>query len=242
VDKTHRGVENYDEEYRALSALSALYREGWTKEHLFMDEGFNEPDMLRFLITLIDHAPGRPVLQFNRIDFRLPWIRRNFRRARVIHIYRHPRDQWCSSLLEHASSVPIDCTMEAFWPYDGFYLRRWAEDLKYHFPFLDERSVRHPYELFYYLWKLSYLFGASYADSSVRFENLIEAPAAALSSVFELLEIDTAHVANAEQRIVKPQIGKWRSYADHQWFFDIETRCETVLRDFWSSKDPTGPS
>ena len=236
VDKTHQKVENYDKEYQGLNRLTEFYHEDWIREHLYMDEGFYEPDMLHFITTLIEHAPGRPVLQFNRLDFRLPWIRRNFPNAKIVHIYRHPRDQWCSSLLGHISSFPSDGGMEQFREYDGFYLRMWAEDLKYHFPFLDERSVGHPYALFYYLWKLSFLFGKTYADFSVCFENLIETPVATLSSVFEMLTIDVAHVSTVEKLIVKPQIGKWKSYADNHWFSTIESRCETVLHEFWGPK------
>jgi hypothetical protein len=40
------------------------------------------------------------VLQFNEIDLRLPWFRAHFPTARILHLYRHPREQWCSSLFD----------------------------------------------------------------------------------------------------------------------------------------------
>jgi hypothetical protein len=46
------------------------------------------------------------VLQFNRIDFRLPWFRHHFPAATILHLARHPRDQWCSCLLDPARFPP----------------------------------------------------------------------------------------------------------------------------------------
>ena len=126
--------------------------------------------------------------------------------------------------------------MEQFVPYDGFYLRMWAQDLKYRFPFLDEDLVRHPYELFYYLWKLSFLFGKTYADFSVCFENLIENSSETLIPLFEKLNIDINHVASVEKLIVKPRVGKWKKYAEDSWFSQIESCCEDVIRDFLLSQ------
>src|SRR6185295_9584612 len=113
--------------------------------------------MKRYVEILIERARGRPVLQFNRVDFRLPWLRKTFPGAKILHLYRHPRDQWCSTLMD-PSAFPKERTIADFAAHDHFYLRNWARDLKYHFPFLDEQHLDHPYEMFYYVWKLSYLF------------------------------------------------------------------------------------
>jgi hypothetical protein len=149
----------------AASPDRKYYREDWVDHELFMDHSSLNYEMFRFIQLLVERAPGRAVLQFNRVDFRLPWLRYNFPEATIVHLYRHPRDQWCSSLLE--SRFPLEGDVRSFEPYDGFYLRRWASDLKYRFPFLDERRVSHPYELFYAIWKLSYLFGRVYARTSL---------------------------------------------------------------------------
>src|SRR5262249_20225535 len=98
TDPTHRQVEDYWLEYEGLSALGQFYQERWIDHDLFMDADDWNPAMKSYVEMLIDRAPGRPVLQFNRIDFRLPWFRQYFPRAKIVHLYRHPRDQWCSSL------------------------------------------------------------------------------------------------------------------------------------------------
>ena len=54
-----------------------------------MDELAWDLDLRSYVDTLINHAVSRPALQFNRIDFRLPWFRRHYPNATYIHIYRH---------------------------------------------------------------------------------------------------------------------------------------------------------
>lgn len=197
VDASHLGVDDYWREYEGLESLQAHYRLEWTRYHLFMDRESWDPDMQRFIEILIESARCRPVLQFNRIDFRLGWLKQYFPRAKLVHIFRHPRDQWCSTLVDlkaFGPQAPIDQFV------DRFYLSVWVDDLQQQFPFL-RGGNRHPYELFYLIWRTSHLFGQHYADYSFSFESLLEHPDATLSEMFEAvgmpgvdLEIGRAHV------------------------------------------------
>ena len=231
IDSTHRGVSEYWREYDGLAELANYYHEEWAYRNLFMDAHFWNPGMKRFIEVLIEKAAGRPVLQFNRIDFRLPWVRHNFPRAKIVHLYRNPRDQWCSSLID-LRCVPKNIRMSEFHAHDKFYLTRWAADLKYQFPFLDELTISHPYELFYYIWKLSYLFGTKYAHCSIPFEELVDKPEKTLTELFRILNIDTHQVKKSKNVVRGANIGEWRRYADDDWFKRYETACETVLTEF----------
>jgi hypothetical protein len=232
TDRTHRNVSDYWREYDGLEVLGDYYREDWIGRNLLMDAESWDPGMKRFIEILIDRAPGRSVLQFNRVDFRLPWLRRNFPRAKLIHIYRHPRDQWCSSLQEDLGRVPRDVGVADFARYDKFYLGLWARDLKYHFPFLDERSASHPYQLFYFLWKLSFLYGRRCSDVSVSFEDLVNDPAAQIAGLFRAIDADQYDLERLVGLVDKPPLGKWTRYADDAWFKEQESACETVFAEF----------
>jgi glycosyltransferase involved in cell wall biosynthesis len=236
TDATHRNVSDYWREYDGLRELAAHYREEWTRRHLLMDENFWDPDLKRYVEILVERAPGRPVLQFNRIDFRLPWLRRNFPCAKIVHLYRHPRDQWCSSLLD-VKCFPRDGRTGDFALHDKFYLLTWASDLKHHFPFLDPAAAEHPYQIFYYVWKLSYLFGRRYADYSLAFEELIGDPPRKLEELFHALELRGADPLALEKLLDAPKLGRWKEYADDAWFRGHETICETVLADFFAAAE-----
>jgi len=232
TDRTHKNVSDYWQEYYGLGELGEIYREDWIRKNLLMDGHFWDDGMKRYVETMIAKAPGRPVLQFNRVDFRLPWLRRNFPGAKIVHIYRHPRDQWCSFLMEDVSRFPRDGSVADFAAFDHFYLRMWASDLKYHFPFLDERAVGHPYRMFYYLWKLSYSFGMRFGDYSIEFERLVEDPRTQLVELFQRLSIEQYDLERLLTLVVKPSPGRWREFADDEWFKGHEAACEAVLSEF----------
>jgi hypothetical protein len=228
VDTTHRRVHDYWAEYEGFTDLGALYDPRWTSSHLHMDAQAWNPAMERYVRSLIERAPGRPILKFNRIDFRLPWFRCTFPNATFIHIYRHPRDQWCSTLLDLRSCPPDARLGESPWR-DHFYLLVWARDLRHFFPFLDESVVEHPYELFYLMWRLSFLFGRTYCHHSIEFEKLVTDPVTEIRTLFQLLRIRWENSGKLTSLIEPPQIGRWREYADDQWFRAYEKRCERIL-------------
>lgn len=230
VDRTHRGVEDYWREYDGLGALSAVFRDEWPARQLYMEATAWDPDMRAYFDALIDHAaPKRAVLQCNRIDFRLPWIRRQFPRARLVHLYRHPRDQWCSSLVAPAD-VPRDANLAGFAPFDYYYLNLWARDLAARFPFLGDDVPA--YRVFYYLWRLSYRCGSAWADHSLAFEDLTREPEATIRRLAEAvdLELDAGRLAGL---VAGTASGTWERFAPGAWFREQEAACEEVLGAFF---------
>ena len=241
MDPTHKNVaEDYWREYDGLDVLGRYYREDWIHANLYMDGRSWDPGLKRYIEILVERAPGRPVLQFNRVDFRLPWLKQEFPEAKIVHLYRHPRDQWCSVLMD-PRCFPKDAPIGEFGPHDKFYVLMWARDLKYHFPFLDERTVAHPYQLFYYLWKLSYLFGMRYADYTVQFETLIAEPDSQLPALFKATNVEKYDLARLRALVERPAIGKWKAYAGDDWFAEHEAACEAVLAEFLSGAQRSSP-
>ncbi|PCI59657.1 MAG: sulfotransferase family protein [Gammaproteobacteria bacterium] len=229
VDSTHIGVNDYSKEYDELDYLDKYYNEDWIRESLFMDAKTWAPNMKSYICELIKKANGRPILQFNRIDFRLPWLKHHFPNAKFIHLYRHPRDQWLSFLTDK-KLMNKDYVEHNY--IDGFYLNTWCNDLAKHFPFLDQRTTPHPYQRFYYIWKLSYLYGIKGCNQSLNLEQLTLEPKSTLQKLFSELSIDNKSLAKAASVIQKPSLNKWKQYADNEWFEKLEQECEQNLNSF----------
>lgn len=239
VDKTHREVADYWREFDGLEHAGEVFRDDWSERDFYFPPDSWQPALRAYIDLLIEHAAGRPVLQFNRLDFRLPWVRCHYPNATLIHIYRHPRDQWCSMIGRPERFGKNGC-MADFASVDGFYIRRWARDLKYHFPFLDEKTAGHPYQLHYYLWKLSYMYGRSWCDLSLSFEELTHFPEQALFRLFQQCGLDAARMDPLLPLIKPPPFDKWKAYAEESWFQDHEAHCENVLAEFFRSVSPAG--
>jgi hypothetical protein len=128
-------------------------------------------------------------------------------------------------------------TLEAFAQHDGFYLMRWAKDLKYYFPFLDLSPSSHPYGLFYQIWRLSYAFGALYADLSISLEKIVAAPREAVERImgtFNVVDYDLATLVAA----ISPSATRRASTAENDALFGrIETQVDSELAQLLGPRD-----
>ncbi|MCG8616075.1 MAG: sulfotransferase [Desulfobacterales bacterium] len=238
TDDTHIGVDNYNVEYRGLSRLSDVYNPAWVNRNLFMTARDHDPALQTYITALIEATDHRPVLQFNRMDFRLAWLAAQFPEARIVHLYRHPRQQWMS-ILKDGGGPSTDYRYRHDDPLDLFYLINWAKDLRLHFPFLEPEG-QHPYAIHYYLWRLSHMAGKQHAHVSIGYEELITDFTGVASRLFQALgltvsseEIDRLAGLNAGR--VKES---WRQYAKPDWFSEIEAGCDRVLRRFLEAGHP----
>ncbi|SFR58715.1 Sulfotransferase family protein [Marinobacter daqiaonensis] len=237
TDGTHRGVSEYWSEYTGLAELGNYYHEDWIRHQLYMDEHAFDFDMKAYINTLVAKAKGRAVLQFNRVDFRLGWLRSNYPEARIVHIYRNPRDQWCSVLRDPAK-YPSQATSPEGFP-DHFYLGIWVRDLCRQFPFLAPYQDRHQYYLFYCIWKLSYCFGCHYADVSVAMEDLANSPESTIRSIIKAIDkSDGNQRESVDLSFVTPAGNRWLDYASASWFQAIEEECDAVIDEFLQGGPP----
>jgi len=229
VDQTHRGVDDYWQEFSQLAHLTSYYSEDWIRHRLLMTERCWDSQMKTFIDEMIHAAPNRAVMQFNRIDFRLPWLQRNYPSAKFVHLYRHPRDQWCSFITNHETMTAA--TIQDTYV-DNFYLNSWCDDLQSHFPFLNRKVTPHPYQRFYYLWKLSYLYGRNYCDISISFEQLTSEPAETITRLYHQVGIPVDDISKELSLISPPPKQRWKQFANEQWFHQLEQQCERTL-DIW---------
>jgi hypothetical protein len=228
LDPTHYDVAEYWAEYARIDGLERWYTEPWDCRDLYLDSLDWKPALTAYIRLLIHAAWGRPVLQFNRVDFRLDWLRHVFPHARLVHLFRHPRDQWLSALRDPAAFGPHD-PPERFVDHDHFFLLGWVHDLSTHFPVLDWHLVRHPYRMFYLVWKLSYIWGRAYSGYSLAYEQLLAAPRQTLGDLFAFLDLDQQLVPRVAKLVRSSANSNWRRYADAAWFNAHERAAEDLL-------------
>lgn len=229
VDSTHRGVSDYSREYDDLEILEQFFEDEWTYRELFMDSHSWNPKMSDYILEIVKSTKLRPILQFNRVDFRLEWLKKHFPEAKILHLYRNPRDQWCSFLTDKAlmNSKDVETTYA-----DNFYLNSWCRELSPIFPFLDKRCTSHPYQRFYYLWKLSFMFGKHYADYSFSYESVATNPELEIKKIFDVLGWSD-DIERCVSAFEEPALDKWKQYAADSWFYEHENICEQRLKEFF---------
>jgi hypothetical protein len=210
IDSSHIGVENYHEEFKGIKTLDGYHKYTWAYENLYMSEFDFDYELEKYIEILIENSVGTPVLQFNRIDFRLGWIKKVFPKAKILHIFRNPRDQWIS-MIYNDIFIPKDyCFRDDFYPnINAFYLIDWWKDLKIVMPFLELRYLKHPYQIHYLLWRVSYMFGKKYSDLSLCFENLILQKEKYIKIIFDFAKIDQEQYEKVKDTVSnKIQINK----------------------------------
>ena len=223
TDPSHIGITNYHAEYEGLGRLGRIYNRDWICRNLHMTGWDYDPGLYTYIDELIRATDKRAVLQFNRVDFRLPWLRTHFPGSRIVHLYRHPREQWIS-IQRDGGPVSKTYRYRTGDHLGLFYLIGWANDLKRVFPFL-EPSGQHPYAIHYYLWYLSYLYGKQYADVSIRYETLVKQFNRVVPDLMGSLgiELDSGMKEGLSRLNSGEKACAWPEYAESDWFEKIET-------------------
>jgi len=222
----HYFVDSYFTQYPEVESLKKFHSVEFGIHRLLLENHDEHPDLQNYINYLISYAVNndRAVLQFNRVDFRLPWIKKNFTEAVLVHLYRNPRDQWLSTIQDYPGDIDND--MDG----DPYRITTWSRDLIKQFPFLSTPYIYHPYQRHYYLWKLSYLMGKNLSDYSIAYENILADPESSIQHLLELGQLDTRkNIEQCLKIIVKRPVNSWKTYRDEKWFEEMEQECESQL-------------
>jgi hypothetical protein len=226
VQDSHRGVTSYWDEYVPLmDRLPALHENAFGASRLNLEAGDEWPAFERYLRFLIEAArPGRAVLQMNRVDLRLPWLRARFPEARLVHLVRNPRDQWLSMVAGEPDATLGDPDENT--PYD---LLLWAVSLSADFPFLVGPHIRHSYERHYLIWRLSGWMGARCSHLSLSYDELVADPAAGVAALVDALGVGRVWVPRLTG-IVTSGAPRIRVGAPSSAMFaEMEAGCDALL-------------
>ena len=224
---SHVGVNSYWDEYLPiLDELEVFHRIEFGVNRLFLEENSKFEDLARYIHFLISSTNNKlPVLQFNRMDFRLPWLRKQFPEAKILHLFRNPRDQWFSMVRD----LPRECCMDPFLNTD-YELMTWSCSLGVVFPFLFSSHVKTSYHRHYLLWRLSKLMGEHLGDFSIDFEqDILAKPAKTIERMITFAEIENVDIDKLASLVVKPGTGGWQHFETKEWFEFAERECDALL-------------
>lgn len=225
--RTHHRVEEYFREYQPLPDLAEHHPSEFGASRLFLEQGDEAPALQAYIQYLIDRVvPEKTAfLQFNRLDFRLSWVRSRFPEARIVHLFRSPREQWLSSIAGYEGDVDADADS------DPYLMATWARDLCRQFPFLAGDFIRHAYQRHYYLWKLSYLLGSRLSDYSFSYESLMADPRRTAAELLQVSGVwSEVNVDSALSVLVEAPMQR-EDETREEWYGDLEQECEGVLTE-----------
>lgn len=167
---SHQHVEDYWLAYRGLAEpVNEYWRRDFATSHLHLEADAQWPELKTYIDWLIGQSSGRPVLQFNRMDLRLGWLRKQYPEAKIITIRRSPYPLWLSA----RRHIPEQQRTDESYP-DAYELMQWSCALAVDFPFLAPQPGRHGYFRHYTLWRLSTIMADAHADYRLQLENLAD--------------------------------------------------------------------
>lgn len=216
-------------------ALAGLFKKSFSFDDFFVAPVSGLPEtQMQYIRALIDHARGRPVLQFCRSAGRIGVLKDAFPGVHI-HLWREPRNQWWSfkvnryfddatQLVFNAKALPIvlretkrQCGMREFH----------GKDIEREFEF----AHRHPldrsdnYFAFYALWLYSYLEAEKHADVSICIDRLGADQAYRATVLQALADLEVTGLDFSDCASPQMQL----SAAENDFFSNIEHQVQTLF-------------
>jgi hypothetical protein len=207
VYEHHFFVKDYFIEYKGFDRINELFNPQWATHNLYLTAEEEADGLYRYLEYLIGMGcsrGGKVLLKFNRISFRLPWLRARFPQAKIVHIYRNPEGQWRSMVRrgqEHAGREDIGQDRPDF---EGFNIASSCEDLKSVFPELTAGHSNTGFERFLKLYERSLAAHRACADVSLEYKELCADFETQCRRMFQVVGC-TADIAPLKHLIVPPE-------------------------------------
>ncbi|MCB1603569.1 MAG: sulfotransferase [Gammaproteobacteria bacterium] len=228
----HIGVYDYWKNYRHLENLKKYHSHKFGQDRLFMEKHENWTELEEYISYLIKNSEDKiPVLQFNRMDLRLSWLKNNFPNSIIINIQRHPYPQWISCR-KHIKNEILK-NKESY--EDAYDLMQWAVDLSEKFPMLQKSGSRNGYFRHYFIWKLSQSVADSHADLKLKLEEDFFDSHNGIEKLSSLLNWESEDIQIAEKLIHKPESVQTKTEIPDS-FIEIENKVDKMFNKLGLSK------
>jgi hypothetical protein len=207
VYEHHYFVKNYFDEYAGFDRVGELFDPRWATQNLYLEAGDPAEDLYQYIKYLIETASVRQkkvLLKFNRMSFRLPWLRARFPEAKIVHIYRDKESQWKSIVARGQEHLGREDVGQYSAHFRGFNIADWGEDLKTAFPELAAEQSKTGFERFSKLYDRSLAAHRLHTDVSIEYRALCKDFEAQCSRVFEAVGC-AADINQLKPLIVQPE-------------------------------------
>lgn len=228
VSENHAGVSgSYWREYACLVDFESYFDPRFAYRQLSMEEDTSGDSMLRYLNYLIESATSPAVLlQLNRGDFRVRWLKARYPEGKFLHIHRDVRQSWISSR-RHLSSTEFDKPTHP----DAYELFQWVIALADVFPFLIEEGIpESSFTWHYYLWRLSFLSLSRNCEVSIDYDKDTRIGGQGILTKLSeagLIEAEASHLAGL---IKEPKFHDTSLLKPRTGYEQIEANCEAKLK------------
>ncbi|MFC3194876.1 sulfotransferase [Marinicella sediminis] len=198
----HVGITDYWSAYRQHPEFQSHYQATFATEQLYLEATDQAPELQQYIERLIAlSAPEVPVLQFNRMDLRLSWLKSHFPQATVIHTERNPLQLYHSQ----RKHIPEPQRHQpAYW--DAYELMPWCLSLSETFPFLLSTEHEHAFFRCYLLQRMSSLCAASQADLVINLDQDVFEKPAFIRQLMSVVSLTSEQQKQLKAKVHLPEI------------------------------------
>jgi glycosyltransferase involved in cell wall biosynthesis len=222
--------QEYFEKYKNLdqSIFLSKYHPDFLTKNFILNSQDKYPELKSYIEFLLTNNSKPKVLQFNRLDFRLGWVKFNFPEVLIVNLRRNPRDVYCSYLKSlvklRQKGLKINKISNLF-------------NLELYIDLLDEnriidykqKSMLNDYQKIYLLNQLSNFWADHYADVIISYENLVKNTETILEDILSKIDNESIQLPG---KLISPyhsSINLWSQYQTNEWFEECETFVDSLL-------------
>lgn len=228
----HIGIDDYWTNYRKLEGIESFYSQKFGQYKFFLEKHESWNALEKYINFLIEHSEDKiPVLQFNRMDLRLSWLKNTFPEATFISINREPYPLWLSS----RKHILLEFDKEDESYPDGYDLMQWSADLSVKFPMLQQKNNRSSYYRHYFIWLLSQKLAKYNSDLQLSLENDFLHTQSGLKKLAQLFQWDNADLNLVDVAIQKPKSMQSNPKKD-KLYSEIETEINNLFQSLGLKK------
>ena len=236
---TLKGGYLADYQFLDRKKLIKYFRREFNLTHIVMSATEQSDELKDYIHFLLSTYPQKlKFLQFNRIDFRLPWFKFNFPQALIVNLRRNPRDIYASFvgmfLRKNPGKPQVNLENGVETTIDDVGLNEELDALSRVFALQSLTENLNSYQKIYLLNQLSNRWADLFADLVVEYESLIKDPIAVITEIMSYLPTWKPNFDREFIEAKKNRINVWQEYHPNSWFKNNEIVCDELIEQLFS--------